>query len=395
MRCDESKPKAYLFRGLLPFTVTTEVRMNILSLIENQLSPQTIAPISNAIGETPEATKSALGAAVPGLLGSLLGKVSASPNGVTDIFNMLKQGSSQGAWTENAGNLAQGMSNGELPAAHQSLLSSLLGSKLGPVSDFISGHAGVRPRSATSLLGMAAPLLMGTLSKQVSSQGLGAAGLGQLLSSQIPHLKEALPSGLTNTLGINNVLTGTQKIAQPVEAAARQAMPKAAPAGGTALKWVAAAVALALIGWFIASHSHPATQVGGTSESNLNSVAMGHGQQPDMSGLNLAPGGIGDSLSKAISSSDWNKPIELPGVTTDSAGVLTDSARAGVREIHQVLAAYPSTKVQITAFGATDDSGLNQANSIKNALVAEGISEDRITTRGQTGSGNPTLKLAQ
>lgn len=393
MRSDESKLRVYLFPGAPPFTVTKEVYMNILSLIENQLSPQTTSSISNAIGETPEATKTALGAAVPGLLGSLLGKVSASPNGVTDLFNTLKQGSNQGAWQESPANLAQGMSGATPPPAQQSLLGSLLGSKLGPVSDFISNHAGVRSGSAMSLLGMAAPLLMGTLSKQVSTQGLGPAGLGQLLTSQIPHLKEALPSGLTNTLGINNLLSGTQKIAQPAAAAVRQGMPKA-PSGGGALKWAGVAAVLAIIGWLVASH-RPAG-VGGTSETNLNSVATGHAQQqPDLSGMNLPPGGIGDNLAKAISANEWNKPIELPGVTTDSSGVLTEPAKAGVREIHQVLAAYPSIKVQITAYGATEESGLNQANSIKNDLVADGISEDRISTTGQTGSGNATLKLMQ
>src|SRR5215472_11612946 len=159
--------------------------MNILGLIEDQLTPKTIGPISNAIGETPEATKSALGTAVPGILGSVLGKVSASPSGATDVFNMLKQGASQGAWHDNISSAAQGIGGGAPSASQQSLLGSLLGSKLGPVSDFISGHAGVSSGSAMSLLGMAAPLVMGTLGKQVSSQGLNAGGLGQLLTSQI------------------------------------------------------------------------------------------------------------------------------------------------------------------------------------------------------------------
>jgi hypothetical protein len=375
--------------------------MNLLSLIENQLSPQTITPISNAIGESPEATKTALGTAAPGILGSLLGKV-GSPNGATDLFNMLKQGSSRGAWSDNISELAQGMGGGAPSASQQSLLGSLLGSKLGPVADFISGHAGVRSGSAMSLLGMAAPLVMGTLSKQVSSQGLSAGGLGQLLSSQIPFLKNALPPGLTNTLGINNILSGAQKIAQPAEAAVRQGAPKA---GGGVLKWAGAALLLALIGWLVASHSNR-NPVGGTSDTNYGTT-MGRGSEtnlsptghtyghPDLSSLNLPPGSIGDNLAKAISSGDWNKSIDLQGVTTDSSGALTDSAKAGVGEIGKVLSAAPNVKVRITGHGATDESGVNEANSIKSALVAAGISGDRISTSGQTGTGSPTLNLEQ
>ncbi len=365
--------------------------MNLLSLIENQLTPQTINPISNAIGETPEATRTALSTAAPGILGSLLGKVSGSPNGATDLLNMLKQGGGQG-WSDNLGNVAQSMSGGTPSTSQQSLLGSLLGSKLGPVSDFISSHAGIRSGSAMSLLSMAAPLVMGTLSKHVSSQGLNAGGLTQLLTSQIPLLKNALPPGLTNTLGINNILSGTQKIPQP---AYGQPSPVKTPSGGGALKWAGVAAILALIGWLVASHSNRAP-VGGTSETNLNTTTSGGGYgNADMSTLHLSPGGIGDNLSKAISSGDWNKTIELNGVTTDGGGVLTDSAKAGVAEIHQVLSATPTVKVRITGHGATEEAGRQQADSIKNALVADGISTDRISTSGQTGSGSPTLNIEQ
>jgi len=368
--------------------------MNILSLIETQLTPKTIGPISNAIGETPEATKSALGTAVPGLLGSLLGKAS-SPSGATELFNMLKQGGGQGAWPQSVGEATQGMSAGAPSAAQQSLLGSLLGSKLGPVADFISGHTGVSSGSAMSLLGMAAPMLMGTLHKQVSSQGLGAAGLGQMLSSQVPFLKDAIPPGLSNTLGINNVLSGTQKIAQPAESTLRQAASTVSPARGAgALKWAGVAAVLALLGWFISTHSNRGGGVGGTSETNLNAVATGQGYgQADMSSLHLPPGGPADNVAKAISSGDWNKTIDLQGFSTDSAGDLTESAKVGVGEIGKVLAAVPNVKVRITGHGATEEAGVNEADSIKRALTATGISEDRISTSGQTGSGNPTLNL--
>ena len=39
--------------------------MNILSLIQSQLSPQAMSQISNTVGESPESTKAALGTAVP------------------------------------------------------------------------------------------------------------------------------------------------------------------------------------------------------------------------------------------------------------------------------------------------------------------------------------------
>lgn len=367
--------------------------MNILSLIEDQLSPKTVGPISNAIGETPEATKSALDTAVPGLLGALVGKVSASPNGAAELFNMLKQGGGQGAWPEKFENLTQ--RGGATGTAQQGLLGSLLGSKLGPVVDFISGHAGVSSGSAMSLLGMAAPLLMGVLHKQVSSQGLGPEGLGQLLSSQIPHLREALPPGLANTLGINNVLSRTQKIPQSADGPLRQAAPERPRVSGLGvLKWASIVALLAVLGWIIATRPNRTGRVGGTSETNLNTIGTGAGNEhPDLSRLNLPQGGVGDELAMAISSGDWSKTIELKGFKTENGGALPDSARAGVGEISKVLFAVPNAKVRITGHGATEEAALKEAESIKSALVGDGVSEDRISTGGQTGTGNPTLNV--
>jgi hypothetical protein len=387
--------------------------MNILSLIQNQLSSQTIGQISNAVGEGQEQTKSALSTAFPALLGSLVGKANASPSGLSEIFNTIKQGQLQGGWTDAIG---QAISGGPPPAARQSLLSSILGSKLGPVADFIASRCGIRGGSATSLLGMAAPLLMGTLGKQVSSQGLGEAGLGQLLSSQTNYLKDAIPSGLANTLGIGNLLSGTQaptasaRSAEPAsretsyrEPASREAYrePARASGGSGILKWAWVPLLLALAAWFVASRANRPSNVGGTPERTAYTAGSGHdsrsatpGQDSrtvapvqsartlDFSSLNLTPGGAADNLAKSIASGNWNNTIELNGSTT-----------GGVREISSVLSAAPTVKVRITGRGDTEEAGLSRANAIKNALVTAGISEGRIMTSGQTGTGVPTINL--
>src|SRR6185312_8279218 len=84
--------------------------MNILSLIQSQLSPQAIGQISNTVGESPESTKAALGTAVPAVLGSLIGKANASPDGATQIFNTLKQQDS-GGWMNSISSLLGGGAN--------------------------------------------------------------------------------------------------------------------------------------------------------------------------------------------------------------------------------------------------------------------------------------------
>ncbi len=367
--------------------------MNILSLLQNQLSPQTIGPISNAVGESPEATKSALGAAFPALLGSLIGKASASPGGITDIFNMLKQGRSAGTLPDNINDIADGLSGGVPPPAHQSLLTSLLGPKLGTVSEIIANRTGIRTGSAASLLGMAAPLLLGTIGKEVTTQGLSASGLGKLLGSQTQYLKDSLPSGLADTLGIGNLLSGTQKIGTADALKTANGRMHEPTAAGRALKWAWVPLVIALAIWFAASRTHGPTSVGGTSETNGNAIATGSYHAPDFSRLNLTPGTLADTVAKTISSGDWNRSIDLAGFTTDSTGALPDATRDSVREIASVISAAPGVKVRIIGHGDTDEAGMSRANAIKSSLVSAGVSEDRIMTTGQAGPGVPTLTL--
>lgn len=376
--------------------------MNILSLIQSQLSPEAIGQISNTVGESPESTKTALGAAVPAIMGSLLGKANASPDGATQIFNTLQQG--QGGWMNSISSMLSGGANAAQAQGGTgtgSLLSSLLGSKLGPIAEFISGHAGIRSSSAMSLLGMAAPLVMGTLGKQVTSGGLGAAGLGQLLNSQAGFLKDAMPSGLANTLGLGSLLSGahdTTRVATdtPRAAYASAGVPTGSEAPkrtGNALKWAVPLLAIgALALWALSRNSEKAPAVGGAAD--VSQTQAGHAMSmPDLSSLNLPPGSVAEKIANAAKSGDWTQKFELPNLNFDNAGHLADSSSADLQQIGTLMKAAPDLKLSITGYGATDEEGTAKANSIKSILTSAGISPDRVLARGNTGSEMPSLRV--
>ena len=377
--------------------------MNVLSLIQSQLSSQTVGQISNAIGEDPEKTKSALETAFPAVLGSLVGKVTSSPGGVASVYNMVKEGQTQGGWGDSLVNPLSGFTGGGVPAGHQSLLNSLLGSKLGPISDFIANRCGIRGSSASSLLGMAAPILMGTISKLTSTQGMGASGLGQLLMSQIQHLRGAIPSDLASTLGIGGLLSGaeTKAIVTPEPPVAAQAEPVrptfehepvlAGSGGGRWLKYAWVPILIGLAGWFFANRSYRQADQGGASDP-LPVVSTGHGERtPMVTTMKANPGSTADNLAKAISSGNWNQPVELRDLNIDASGALTDSAKTQLNEIGAVLNRSPGVKVQITDFADEEEASQSRANAIKSALATAGVSEARISAKGQTGSGMPTI----
>lgn len=377
--------------------------MNILSLIQSQLSPQAISQISNTVGESPESTKSALGTAIPAVLGSLLGKANSSPDGSTQIFNALKQG--QGSWTDSISGFLSGGGSPPTQTGTGSLLNSLLGSKLGPGAEFIANHSGIRGSSAMSLLGMAAPLVMGTLGKQVSSQGLGAAGLGQLLNSQADHLKDALPAGLANTLGIGSLLSGSPDTTRVPTDTSYQQRPAYAsapnvPVGavapshtGSTWKWaIPLVVAAGLALWALSHKSEKAPAVGGSADYPQTQVGR-NVTMPDLSNLNLPPGSIADRMVKALSSGDWGQKFDLQNLNFDSTGHLADSANADLQQIGTVLKSAPNINISITGYGATPEDGMTKANSIKSTLTSAGLSSDRVLAKGETGSGVPSVRL--
>jgi hypothetical protein len=302
---------------------------------------------------------------------------------------MLKQGN----WSDSIGTVMSGLSGGQAPQdANQSLLGSLFGNKLGPVRDFIANRCGVRGSSVTSLLGMAAPLVMGALKKEVSTEGLNPAGLSKSLGAQAPFLKDAMPSGLADTLGIGGLLSGSESkprggaYTKPVEPEYRESL----TSRFKFLKWIWVPILVLAAGWFFARYrdqldvSKPGTEIVNRAAPKLS-----------FANLALAPGGVADTMAKAISSGDLSRSISLEGLGFDGTGALPVSAQPKIKEIGAVLASAPNVKIQITGYGDTEESGLSRANMIKSSVASTGVSADRISTRGQTGSGMPTIHMMQ
>ena len=302
--------------------------MNILNIIREQLSPEMLGQISKTVGEDPEGTKTALQQALPALLGSAAAQAS-SPGGATGLLEMLKQKTPQGGWSESLSGLL-GSAGG---SAGSSFVGSLLGPKMNLVRDFIAGHSGIRPESATSLMSMGGQILMGILGKQVMARGLGASGLGQLLSSQIPHLQGLIPPELANTLGIGNYL-GMGK--QAVSDAASQAAPvmeHARTTGASALRWaIPLAVALGAI-ILIYQHNRRGN-VGGTADEVSSTVGTA-ATNVSAVGVNAAQG-FTDRMKAAIAMGDGT-PVALQGVDFDSSGNLSAEAQTRLSQLGKLI----------------------------------------------------------
>ncbi len=178
--------------------------VNLLDLVKGQLTDAVIDKAASFLGESKESTQSGLTSAVPALLGGLMSKA-GSTSGATDLLGMITKPEVTGVLSNVSGLFGGSESGSNLGG---SLLKGILGDKLGGITDLIGNVAGFKNSgSASGLLKMAAPLLMGVIGKQVG--GSGVSGLMNLLSSQKEHLEKSAPAGLmdkiSGVLGVGSI----------------------------------------------------------------------------------------------------------------------------------------------------------------------------------------------
>ena len=175
--------------------------INLLDMVTSQLGGDVMSAASKFLGESEANTQSAFGAALPAILGSVMQKGS-SESGAQSLINMITDGGHDGSMFDNLGSLLGGGSATDgLLSAGSGLLSGLMGNKLGGVLDIITKVSGIGRNSSSSLLSMAAPMIMGMIGRQIKKNGLGVSGLMSLLMGQKDHVSKAMPAGMGSILG--------------------------------------------------------------------------------------------------------------------------------------------------------------------------------------------------
>lgn len=352
--------------------------LNLVELAMNYLTPDVIGKIAGMIGESPASTQKAVGSAIPSLLGGLLNTATSSPGGASNLLSMLTEGKHDGGILDNLSGLLGGdAGSNALLKTGAGLVNSILGGNTGAVASSIAGASGIQTTSADSLLSLAAPLVMGLIGKQVTSQGLGVSGLLSLLLGQKDTIARLAPAGLGSALGTGNLanLGVTAAVAQG--------------AGGyrTLLPWLLLLAAL-LIGFLSYRGCSPAD-----SARKMSTLTL-----PGGVSLSVFENSIGWNLAKFLAGSDSDLPkrFVFDNLNYDTGSArLTAESSATVSAIATILKAYPNVAVRLE--GHTDSTGdaaanqqlsVDRANAVKDALVASGVDGARLEAAG-FGAGTP------
>jgi len=235
--------------------------INLLEMLSSQMGGSQYSQIGKFLGADEGIVKSAMGAALPSILGSVISNGNSS-TGAAGLINMLNKGNFDGSMLDNLGGLfGGGNATSSLMNSGSSILSSLMGNKLGSVVDMIGSVTGMKKSSSSSLMSMAAPLVMSVLGRYVKNKALDASGLSSFLGTQKKHVAAALPAGMGNILGFDagNVGAKVGGAATAAASAGRAAVADTANAGSGILSKILPLALIALLAggayWFFTGKS--------------------------------------------------------------------------------------------------------------------------------------------
>ena len=378
--------------------------MNLFELVKSQLGDDVIAKVASTIGENPAAAaKTLTGGAVPALLAGIVNSFGANENGAARLLDLVTAGKHDGSLLGNlAGALGGGAQTDAILNTGKSLMGTMLGSRGDAVTDLLSSFGGVRRSSASSLLGMAIPIILNVLGKQTRSNGLNAAGLFGMLQGVKGILGSIAPPGLGAALGMAD-LGGPATVAPaPVAPAAPAPMPTTAAAEPerkpSIVPWLIVPIAAILLFFGLRSCQDKETAAVDVPAMEESVVAPEVIAAPAVELQGDANSAASQLLAFLRDANDASVPrtFVLDNLTfaTETANLDADSART-VDDVSKVLAAYPSAQVELQ--GHTDSSGdadknrelsQSRAEAVRQALVDRSIAADRLTARG-FGADNP------
>jgi hypothetical protein len=121
------------------------------------------------------------------------------------LLNLINQ-ANYGSLLNNLSGLLEGGNTAQnLMTAGQGILSTLFVDKLSTVSELIATTSSVTATSASSLLRIAAPVVVGVLGRIRAMEGLNAIRLATLLMSQKEGIVKLAPEGLASVFGLNSM----------------------------------------------------------------------------------------------------------------------------------------------------------------------------------------------
>jgi hypothetical protein len=147
----------------------------ILDLLTGETGQKIISGLSKETGESTEKTTEVLSLGLPALLSAMQNNAS-STEGAAGLLSALSGSKHDGSILDNLGGLFSGGVDSDVGQDGGGILSHILGSKSDAVAMGISQKTGVNTTTVLKILKIAAPILLGYLSKKKSENNINTGG---------------------------------------------------------------------------------------------------------------------------------------------------------------------------------------------------------------------------
>jgi outer membrane protein OmpA-like peptidoglycan-associated protein len=357
---------------------------SILGSLLNMVDERTVGKVANAVGQPEQSVSRAMEMSIASLLAGVASK-SQDPNALRGILDMVSNTTGDVTWPQIAGSV--GDPNSPMMTAGKRALTALFGGGEKSVTSGISRESGLAPGAITSLLAMAAPVVMSYLNRQVREGAMTTKSLGGLLHQEGAAIRSLLPPGLSEMFW-------------PSEAAGPTVSPVVAQAvqKERSLGWLAAP-AIAALGlgflWFLAHPRRTAIeQPVTTGEASRVATPAVNMVCTLPAGVNIPQGGVEAGFLAFVQNPDA-KPVATKWFTLDKlafdsgSATLRRQSQEQLNNIAAILTNCPTVRMKVA--GYTDNVGAvepnlrlsrNRANAVVALLVRKGVSPDRLAAEG-------------
>ena len=157
--------------------------MDLMSLLQGQLTPEIIGQLSQQTGASPTQTATAAEGVFSTLLGGLA--KNAAGGGAEGILGALDR-DHDGSVLNDVMGMLSGTGGGNAAALNGAgILGHILGGQQQGAAQVISQASGVQQSGVADLMIKLAPMVMGVLAQQKQQQGLDASGLAGMLGGAV------------------------------------------------------------------------------------------------------------------------------------------------------------------------------------------------------------------
>ena len=304
--------------------------MNLVSTMIQFLTPMIVNKIASSLGMSNAMATTAIGALLPSILAGLTGKAS-TPAGASALSSMLGQQDSNilGSFA----NMLGGSGQTSLISGGTSALSSLLGgSATNALSGAIGKFTGASSQQSSNLMGMLAPVVLGSLAQTQKSSGLDANGLASMLQGQKANIAAAMPAGFSQLLGGSGLLdsiSDQMKGASPTAAPAKYDIPRTPEAPEfNWMPWAAGGVALLGLIWaFSGNKTAPTPTPAAIEKTTAPAVPASTPATAAMDQAKSLIAGLSSSLGNVKDAA--TAQAALPQLTSSAAAIDVLSKTAG------------------------------------------------------------------